>query len=489
MSLGQRNTVYVEGAFVPALAQARLQVVNPATGAVIGEVPSCGVEDVDRAVIAARAAFDHGPWPTLPASVRADALDRIADVLVARTEAIAATLVAETGMAAMWAVPIHVGVAIDFLRYYAELARKQPFEEIRPSPIVQAEVVVRQCPVGVVAAMVPWNIPLLGALAKIAPALAAGCTVVYKPSPETPLVAYLLAEAVHEAGLPDGVFNFVTADVEGSQRLVSHPDVDMVAFTGSTAVGREIARACAEDFRRCALELGGNAAAIVLDDAPAELLAVGLAATALAVNNGEACIAQRRVLAPRSRYDEIVAILAATASALPVGDPAAAGTVIGPMITAAHRDRILDYIEEARSDGAVVAAGGCIPEGHEAGFFVAPTVLANVTNTMRVAREEVFGPVVCVIAYDTVEEAIAIARDTEYGLSSSVWTTDLSRAEQIGRQLRVGSVYVNATLALDPAIPFGGFANSGTGRELGPEGLTEYTETQSIFVPAAAVDV
>ncbi|ELB92040.1 betaine aldehyde dehydrogenase, partial [Rhodococcus wratislaviensis IFP 2016] len=319
------------------------------------------------------------------------------------------------------------------------------------------------------------------ALSKLAPALAAGCTVVYKPSPETPLIAYLVADAAHEAQFPPGVVNMVTADLEGSERLVSHPDVDMVGFTGSTAVGRRIAQSCAVDFRRHALELGGNAAAIILPDAPAELIAAGLGATGLALNNGEACIAQRRVLAPRERYDEIVAILAAAAAGLPVGDPSDPTTVIGPMITSEHRDRVVDHIEAARTAGAVLAAGG--RSDRDSGYYVEPTVLANVTNDMAAAREEIFGPVVCVIAYDTVEEAVAIAHDTEYGLSSSIWTSDIAAGEAIGRRLRVGSVYINGTLALDPAIPFGGFGHSGMGRELGPEGLDAYCEIQSVFVP------
>lgn len=482
MGIERKETVYVDGSFEPAKSDTRSKVINPSTGSVIAEVPAVGVADVDRAVASARAAFDEGAWPGLAGAERAEVLDRFADALNARTVELAATVTREAGFPAMFAESVHVANAIEFVRYYASLARTEPFEQTRTSALAQAEVRVRRCPVGVVAALVPWNIPLLGALSKLAPALAAGCTVVYKPSPETPLIAYMVAESAHEAGFPPGVVNMVTANLEGSERLVSHPDVDMVGFTGSTAVGRRIARACSADFRRHALELGGNAAAIILADAPAELIAAGLGATGLALNNGEACIAQRRVLAPRERYDEIVAILAATAARLPVGDPGDPTTVVGPMITAEHRDRVLGHIENARAAGAVVAAGG--RSVGDTGYFVEPTVLANVTNDMAAAREEIFGPVVCVIAYDTVEEAIAIARDTEYGLSSSVWTTDITAAETIGRRLRVGSVYINATLALDPGIPFGGFGHSGLGRELGPEGLDAYCEIQSLFVPS-----
>ncbi|MCF8608934.1 aldehyde dehydrogenase family protein [Gordonia sp. HY285] len=482
MDLVRKEDIYVGGSFEPATTDTRSRVINPANGAVIAEVPAAGIVDVDRVVAAARTAFDSGPWPQLSGAERADVLERFAAALVERTPELAATVTMEAGFPTAFVGDVHIRNAIAFVRYYATLARSEPFEEVRGSAVAHADVRVRRCPVGVVAALVPWNIPLLGALSKIAPALAAGCTVVYKPSPETPLIAYLVAEAAQKAAFPPGVFNMVTASLKGSERLTAHPDVDMVGFTGSTDVGRRIAQACAADFRRHALELGGNAAAIVLDDAPADLIA-GVATTGLAINSGQACIAQRRVLAPRGRYNEIVEILASVAKSLPVGNPSDPTTVIGPMITAEHRDQVLNHIDSARAAGAVVAAGG--RSVGEKGFFVEPTVLANVTNDMDAARKEVFGPVVCVIAYDTIEDAIAIARDTEYGLSSSVWSSELGNAESIGRKLRVGSVYINQTLTLDPAVPFGGFGHSGVGRELGPEGLDAYCEIQSIFVPRA----
>ncbi|WP_038553802.1 aldehyde dehydrogenase [Nocardia nova] len=481
----ERDDIYINGSFEPASSADRIPVLDPSGGCVIAHVPACGAEDVDRAVSAARAAFDNGPWADTTGPDRARALTRLADALSEIEDQLAETVALEAGFAIRAALTVHVRQAIEFVRYYAELASGAADEEVRPGAATTARVRVRHCPVGVVATLVPWNIPLLGALAKIAPALAAGCTVVHKPSPETPLTSYLLADAVHKAGFPRGVVNILPADLEGSRRLVSHPGVDMVAFTGSTAVGREIAETCARDLRRYALELGGNAAAILLEDAPARLIAAGLAGTGIVMNNGEACIAQRRVLAPRSRYDEIVSLLAEAVRALPVGDPTDPKTVVGPMITRQHRDRVLGHVQAAVTAGAVVAAGGGIPAGRDAGFFVEPTVLADVTNEMAVAREEVFGPVLCVIAYDTIDEAIAIARDTEYGLSGSVWTADPERGAEIAARLRVGSVYVNGAMSLDPAIPFGGFGQSGVGRELGPEGLDEFRETQAVFVPAA----
>ncbi|MGG7099870.1 aldehyde dehydrogenase family protein [Rhodococcus sp. 24CO] len=478
----EHDTVYVNGVFAPALTKSRISVVNPATGQEFGTVPSCGAEDVDRAVGAARLAFDEGRWHEFSASERAKALDGFADELALRTDDFAHAITREAGFASAVTATSHVGVAIEFVRYYADLTRDSAEADVRWSALAHADVRIRRCPLGVVAVLVPWNIPLLGALSKIAAALAAGCTVVYKPSPETPLTGYLLAEAADAAGFPPGVINVIPADMAGSQHLVSHRDVDMVAFTGSTAVGRSIAQTCAADFRRYALELGGNAAAIVLDDAPLELVAPGLAMLGVALNNGQACIAQRRILVPRDRHDEIVAALAAAVAALPVGDPTDPTVIVGPLISAAHRERVLNHIRKAQAAGAVVVVGGGAPDRD--GFFVEPTVLSNVTNDMHIAQEEVFGPVVCVIAYDTVEDAIRIAGDTEYGLSSSIWSADLERAELVARRLRVGSVYINGTMALDPAVPFGGFGDSGVGRELGPEGLDEYTEIQSIFVPA-----
>ncbi|AEF39243.1 aldehyde dehydrogenase family protein [Hoyosella subflava] len=477
------STIYLDGGFVEALSQQHSEVLNPATEHVVGVAPACGAADVDRAVAAARKALTRQDWAGTSGADRARLLERFADELTARADDMATVITSEAGFPAMLTGQVHVQQAIEFVRYFAALVATEQLSESRQTHNSPATVEIRQCPVGVVATLTPWNIPLLGALSKIAPALAAGCTVVHKPAPQTPLSSYLLADAAHAAGFPAGVFNMVPADLAGSRRLVAHPDVDMVAFTGSTAVGREVAESCAKDFRRCALELGGNAAAIILEDASVELISAGLGLTGLALNNGEACIAQRRVLVPRNRHDEIVAVLAGVAQSLKVGDPAQPDTVIGPMITRQHRDRVLDYVSEAAAAGAVVAAGGGIPADLDTGYFVEPTVLANVSNEMRAAREEIFGPVLCVIAYDTIEEAIEIAQDTEYGLSSSVWTADFARGQEVARQLRAGSVYINASLALDPAIPFGGFGSSGIGRELGPEGLNEYRETQAIFTP------
>lgn len=474
--------LFIDGRWCDAADPGRLAVVSPTSEDVIAEVQIGGPADVHRATKAASEAFRRGRWPELTADGRADLLDRFALALTSRTEALTTTIAEEAGIPISLA-PIHVTRAIEFVSYYADLVRRTPMSQ--PRTATSAKVTVGQQPVGVVGAIGPWNIPLLGALSKIAPALAAGCTVVFKPSPETPLTALLMAEAAEHAELPPGVLNVVPATQAGSQALVADPLVAKVAFTGSTATGRAIALACAQQLKPYALELGGNAAAIVCDDIPVEVAGPGLVMTGLAVSNGEACVAQRRILVPRARRDEIVAAICAVASTLPIGDPKQPGTVLGPMITDGHRKRVLDHIADGQSQGAAVVHGGGSPLGLDRGYFVQPTVLVDVDNHMRIAREETFGPVVCVMTYDDINQAIAIANDTEYGLSASIWTADLSNADAIAPRLEAGSVYVNGSGDLDPNVPFGGVKQSGVGRELGPEGLSEFMHSQSIFRPAS----
>ncbi len=477
--------IFIGGEWVAPLTDERIEVLNPATEAVIGSVPACGPEDADRAIEAARAAFRRGAWANAAPESRAAILDRFAEALERRAALMADILTAEGGFPASLARAVHVDTPIAFVRYYADLIRTHAFER-RIASGDDAQIRVRQTPVGVASLIVSWNVPIVGALTKLSPALAAGCAIVFKPSPETPLSAYCLAEAAQEAGFPPGVFNMMPARLEGSERLCSHPEVDMVGFTGSTAVGKVIGAACAAQVKRCALELGGNAAAIVLPDAPRAMLEGALPYLSFIMNNGQACLMQRRILAPRARYDEIVSLMACAARACRVGDPSAPDTALGPMITKTHQARVLSYAEIGRKEGAEIIVGGARPEAHSKGFFVEPTVMAQVSNAMRVAREEIFGPVACIIPYDEEDEALAIAADTEYGLTSSIWTGDPERGAALGQQLRVGTVYVNDTFRLDPRAPFGGFGHSGHGREMGPEGLAEYCETQSILIPNAA---
>jgi len=479
-----RSQFYINGQGQGPSGTTLIEVVSPHTEASIGTVPEGTAADIDAAVAAARAAFDHGPWPRLPLAERAGRLRRFAGYLREHRAAIARTIAREGGFPIARAEPVHVVRGADFVDYFAGLIEKTVLEEERQA--LAGRVQVRREPVGVVGAIVRWNIPLIGALSKLAPALAAGCTAVLKPSPETPLSSYFLAEAAAYAELPPGVFNLVPAGLQGSMPLVEHPHVDKIAFTGSTAVGKEIARACAGTVKRLALELGGNAAAIVLDDAPAALVAQGLLHCGLINNNGQACIAQRRILVPRARQAELVDALHAAAQMVIAGDPEDPRTQLGPLVSRAHRDRVLRHIGTGLEEGATLVCGGARPPGLERGWYVAPTIFSNVHNGMHIAREEIFGPVVNVIPYDTEEQALAIAADTEYGLSGAVWSADVARAAALGKRLRVGSVYINASMTLDPNVPFGGFGQSGIGRELGPEGLAEYFEVQSVFYPATA---
>jgi len=369
------------------------------------------------------------------------------------------------------------------LDYYAGLATETPLEERREGML--GGIIVQRVPVGVVAAIVPWNVPLYTAALKLGPALAAGCTVVLKPSPETALDAYLLAEALVEIGLPPGVVNVVVADRATSEYLVTHPDVDKVAFTGSTAAGRKIAAACGDLLRPVTLELGGKSAAIVLDDADVAQVAETLMPMASMMLSGQACIAQTRILAPRSRYDEVVEALTEKVRSLAVGDPFDPNTIIGPLVAARQRDRVESYIALGQQEGAKVTVGGGRPAHLPRGWYVEPTVLTNVDNHMRVAQEEIFGPVAVVIPYEDTDDAIRLANQSDYGLGGGVYTADPARGLDVARQMTTGTVTLNG-IGLETCAPFGGVKQSGLGRELGPEGLAAYFNLKSIMqVPPA----
>jgi betaine-aldehyde dehydrogenase len=337
----------------------------------------------------------------------------------------------------------------------------------------------------VVGAIVPWNVPLFTTMLKLAPAMAAGCTVVLKPAPETPLDAYILAEAAEAAGVPAGVLNIVAAGREVGEHLVTHPGVDKIAFTGSTAAGRAIAALCGQLLRRCTLELGGKSAAVICDDADVDTTIAGLL-PASTMNNGQACVAQTRLLVPNSRKAEFTDAIAAAVGALVVGDPADPATQVGPLTSARQRERVEGYIAAGRDQGATVAVGGGRPAGFDRGWYVEPTVFADVDNGMRIAQEEIFGPVLAVIGYDDVDDAVAIANDSEYGLSGSVWSADVERATAIANRMQTGTVSVNGFM-IEFCAPFGGFKNSGLGRELGPEGLAHYLEYKTVMYPSGGM--
>jgi len=340
---------------------------------------------------------------------------------------------------------------------------------------------VRREPVGVAGCIIPWNVPLFVLMLKLGPALAAGATVVVKPAPETPLDAIILAEAVEQAGIPPGVVNIVAAGREVGEHLVRHPDVDKIAFTGSTAAGRRIASICGEQLKRVTLELGGKSAAIILDDVDLPGVIAGLLPGAL-MNNGQACVAQTRILASRSRYREVADALVAAVRAWTVGDPMDPSTLCGPLVAARQRDRVEGYIALGKQEGATLACGGGRPKGLAKGWYVEPTVFVDVDNRMRIAQEEIFGPVLAVIPYDDEADAVRIANESAYGLSGSVWTGDVDRGLGVARRVRTGTYTVNG-FAMEFGAPFGGFKCSGVGRELGPEGLEAYLEPKQINLP------
>jgi betaine-aldehyde dehydrogenase len=476
------DKLFIGGELVAPLGTDTIEVINASTEEVAGRTPEATTGDIDRAVAAAREAFDNGPWAGTSALERAELLQQLSKGIQARYQEFAEVISTETGCPVTSSVMMQVFAATMVMDYYGGMGAEFPFEEERKG--VMGPVLVRREPVGVVGAIVPWNVPLFVTALKLAPALIAGCTVVLKPSPETALDSYLLAEVATEIGLPAGVLNIVTAGRETSQHLVTHPGVDKISFTGSGAAGRHIAALCAQDLRRVTLELGGKSAAVVMEDADLDTSLGHIVSNGL-MNNGQACIAQTRILAPKSRYNDVVEALAAKVSALKVGSALDAETQIGPLVANRQRDRVLGYIEKGKEAGARVVTGGGRPADQDRGWFVSPTVFADVDNHMIIAEEEIFGPVLSVIQYDGPDDAVRIANDTTYGLSGAVYGENVDQATDVARRLRTGTVAVNNMSPMDFAAPFGGFKQSGLGRELGPEGLQAYLEYKTITLPNA----
>jgi betaine-aldehyde dehydrogenase len=473
--------LFIDGQWVDPATTDTIDVINPSTEEVVGRVPDGTAKDLGRAVKAARKAFDTGPWPRMSPDERADVMAAASAAIQARYQEFAEVISSENGSPVSWSVMGQVFSSTMVLDYYTKLAREYPFEERRAG--VMGPALVRREPVGVVGAIVPWNVPLFVSMLKLGPAMAAGATVVLKPAPETPLDAFLLADILNEAGLPPGVINVVPAGREAGESLVVHPDVDKISFTGSTVAGRRIGALCGERLRRLTLELGGKSAAIVLDDADLEATMNGLVPAAI-MNNGQACVAQTRILASRDRYQDVVDALVDRVKALKVGDALDPATEVGPLVAERQRTRVEGYIAEGQKEGAKVAAGGGRPASQSKGWFVEPTVFVNVDNKMKIAQEEIFGPVLAVIPYDNVDDAIAIANDSNYGLSGTVWSGDVEAGIDVARRVRTGTYSVNQFM-LEFAAPFGGFKESGLGRELGPEGLQGYVEYKTIALPPA----
>ncbi|MEO9330621.1 aldehyde dehydrogenase [Gordonia aurantiaca] len=486
---------FIDGKWQKADGTDEFTVISPATGEAIGSVPSASRSDIDAAVEAARKAFYETDWATRPVAERAALCEALATKLYEHKDDLAELIVDELGCTRMLADVYQATAPTLHWNYNAEVGRTYPFTELRRAdlgplaggsaggmimPYETQSLVVKE-PVGVVATLVAYNFHMPGTSQKVAPALVAGCTVVVKVPEPNPLAVFAMAKLVEEVGFPPGVFNVVAAGPEASEHLIAHPDVDMVSFTGSTTVGAKIGEACGARIRPAVLELGGKSAAIVLPDADLDTTVPTLLNISVIPSSGQSCVCQSRFLVPRSRHDEIVERLTTALKDVVVGDPHDPNTHMGPMITEKHRERVLGFIERAKQDGATIAFGGGVPDGLDKGWYVEPTLVTGVTPDMELAQEEVFGPVVAVIAYDDEDEAIAIANNSKYGLAGSVFTTDVAHGFDVARRIRTGTFSVN-TFAADFNAPFGGFKQSGIGREHGVAGLEGYLIPKTISV-------
>ncbi len=475
--------LYIDGKWVTASSDEELETVNPATEEVIGRVPQASRDDVDRAVAAARRAFDGGRWPQMSPRQRSDILLRFTQTVADRRSELVDLIIAEAGSARPIAEALQFDTPLRYTFWFAERAATFPYLDPLPpqaGPRGLGQGVVLKEPVGVVAAITPFNFPLYLNLAKVAPALATGNTVVLKPSPYTPLEALVLGEIADDVGLPPGVLNIVTGDVPASERLTTHPSVDMVTFTGSDVVGRKIMGQAAEGLKKILLELGGKSPNIVFAGAALDK-AVASAATGFTIHAGQGCALPTRILAERSIYDELVERLTAFLGKIKVGDPTDPGVMMGPLIREAQRERVERYVATGTAEGARLAFGGSRPASTSRGYFYEPTLLADVASSMNVAQDEIFGPVAVAIPFDSEEDAVTIANDSRYGLAASIWHRNATRAYELARQVRAGTVTINGGGGGPNAWgPFGGYKQSGIGREYGDYGLLEYTQLKTV---------
>jgi aldehyde dehydrogenase (NAD+) len=466
------DKIFVNGGWEPSDGTGTLDVINSTTEEVMATIPDGTASDVDRAVAAARAAFTS--WSQTTPAERAAYLNKIAEGLMTRMDEIATVISEEVGMVKQMSLLIQAGLPLASFQNQAKVVEDYQFEEEIGNSLVVKE------PAGVVGAITPWNYPLHQVAAKVAPALAAGCTVVLKPSEVAPCNAFILAEIIEAAGVPAGVFNLVTGNGPTvGEAIAAHPDVDVISFTGSTRAGKQVAAVAAGTVKRVALELGGKSPNVILDDADLET-AVTAGVNMCFLNSGQTCTALTRMLVPQDKLEEVEALATKVAETFTVGDPFDDGSKLGPLVSAPQQDRVRSYIDKGVEEGAKLLTGGSeVPEGKDKGFFVQPTVFSNVSNDMTIAREEIFGPVLSIIPYADEDEAVEIANDTDYGLAAAVWSGDDDRARTVARKIRSGQVDVNGG-GFNPMAPFGGYKQSGYGREHGPYGFEEFLEVKSM---------
>lgn len=477
-----RLGVFIDNRWVESDSDRWLEVVDPSSALVVARVREASRGNVDAAVTAAQRAF--GSWSVTSPAERAAWLDRMADVVAEHERELAELVTMEMGMP-LSATPALVRSAVNSFRYYASLARSYEFTEERERIGDGGLTRVEQEPVGVVASIIPWNGPVASMGSKLAPALAAGCTVVFKPAPSTPLALYRAAELFAEIGLPPGVVNMLAADREISEYLATHPGVDKIAFTGSTAAGKRLMELAARHMKRINLELGGKSAAIVLDDAPLDDV-VPVLVGAGCFNTGQVCAALTRVLVSDARHDQLVAAMTSAYQAIRIGDARDPATTMGPLAMERQQERVEGYIKLATEEGAHVVTGGGRPAQVGDGFYIEPTLLSGVDNSMRIAQEEIFGPVIAIITYRDEAHAIELANDSEYGLSGAVFSADEQHAIEVARKIRTGTISINTYVITAANTPFGGYKFSGQGREGGPDGLKLYLETKAINLPSRA---